>query len=408
MKPSKSAARIEGRGERAAATRPYLTDIRVYMDSHYHEQLTVRQLAERVHVSPKYFVDLFKKTFGQSAMDYLTDLRINRAKRYLSEPEPLLLREIAQRVGYKDEYYFSRKFKKEVGMSPTEFARSSKHRIAAWSPDMTGYLIALGLTPLAAPLDPKWTAHYYYSYRKKIRYALKLTDPYITGTFEENADLMARLRPDAVVAGDGLSDVQQDTIRKIAPALFVPTSRELGWREYLRLVAVFLKRTDEAEQWIRGYDKLADEARIQSEEALGDDRILIVRLYGKGLYSYTNRGMEDVLFKDLNLRQVSPGKQSSPIRPEDIKALDPSRILVLVCPESESRAYWLALQHSPEWKTIGAVRSGSIYPISADPWLEYSPVAVARMLDEAMLLFTGKCPNAFLDHVHGGSPPADL
>ncbi len=46
-----------------------LAKIREYMDQHYNESLSIRQLAQMANISPKYFVDLFKKTYGQSAMD---------------------------------------------------------------------------------------------------------------------------------------------------------------------------------------------------------------------------------------------------------------------------------------------------------------------------------------------------
>jgi ABC-type Fe3+-hydroxamate transport system substrate-binding protein len=74
-----------------------------------------------------------------------------------------------------------------------------------------------------------------------------------------------------------------------------------------------------------------------------------------------------------------------------------------VCPETTSRAYWLALQHSAAWRQLKAVRSRQVYLISSDPWFEYSAVAIIRMLDEALLLFTGNCPKAFQDNVHGNS-----
>lgn len=60
-----------------------LSEIKQYMEEHFHEPLTIAQLAEMANVSPKYFVDLFKKSFGKSAMKYLSELRINQAKRYL-------------------------------------------------------------------------------------------------------------------------------------------------------------------------------------------------------------------------------------------------------------------------------------------------------------------------------------
>ncbi|MOA56823.1 HTH-type transcriptional activator Btr [compost metagenome] len=84
-----------------------------------------------------------------------------------------------------------------------------------------------------------------------------------------------------------------------------------------------------------------------------------------------------------------------------LRELDPKRILLLVCPEAESRAYWLELQHNKDWRGLNAVRNGHVYPIPSDPWFEYSAVAVNRMLNETLLLLTGHCPSLPMDNVHG-------
>ncbi|MDT2273884.1 AraC family transcriptional regulator [Paenibacillus larvae] len=81
------------------------------MDNHYNENLTIEQLAHMAEVSPKYFVDLFKKTYGKSAMDYVTEVRVNSAKKLMVRSDARL-RDIAHQVGYNDEFYFSRKFKR--------------------------------------------------------------------------------------------------------------------------------------------------------------------------------------------------------------------------------------------------------------------------------------------------------
>ncbi|MNI44236.1 HTH-type transcriptional activator Btr [compost metagenome] len=99
--------------------------------------------------------------------------------------------------------------------------------------------------------------------------------------------------------------------------------------------------------------------------------------------------------------RTPPGRTK--ISLDELSLLDPDRILFMICPEASSRAYWLGLQHSPEWNGLRAVRSRRVHTIQSEPWVEYSATAIARMLDEAQLLFTGNCPNAFQDKVHGYS-----
>ncbi|MEK8129134.1 AraC family transcriptional regulator [Paenibacillus filicis] len=378
-----------------------LVEIREFMDQHYNEPLSIGQLAEMANISPKYFVDLFKKTYGQSAMDYITDLRINRAKRYLAESGDRL-RDIALKVGYSDEFYFSRKFKKEVGMTPSDFVKHARQRVAACSSSVTGQLLALHVMPVAAPLDPKWTAYYYHRYRTEIKTHLMMTDPYTSRTFGMNIDKLAQARPDAIVGNDQLCLSEQAQLMDIAPSYFVP-AQQSGWREQLRGIARFLDREDQAEQWIVRYEQKVKSARLQIAEVLGRDKILVLRIYGQSIHLYSNRGLEDILYGDLQLQAAYPQDSACNIRltPDQLAALNPDRILLMVCPEAVSRAYWLSLQHAKAWRQLNAVRAGQVYPIPSDPWFEYSAIAIDRMLDEALLLFTGNCPNECQDNVHG-------
>ncbi|HAU34649.1 MAG TPA: Fe3+-hydroxamate ABC transporter substrate-binding protein, partial [Lysinibacillus sp.] len=53
------------------------------------------------------------------------------------------------------------------------------------------------------------------------------------------------------------------------------------------------------------------------------------------------------------------------------------------------------------WKELQAVKNGHVYVLPSNPWFEYSAIAINRMLDEMLLMFTGKNPNSFPVPVHG-------
>ncbi|WP_046215744.1 ABC transporter substrate-binding protein [Paenibacillus wulumuqiensis] len=378
-----------------------LTEIRSFMELHYNEPLSIQQLADMAKLSPKYFVDLFKKTFQQSAMEYLTDIRIAHAKRYLTETGQRL-RDIAVKVGYSDEFYFSRKFKKEVGVSPSEYAKHTRKAVAACCAPVTGYLLALGIIPAAAPLDPKWTAYYYNAYRNGIRTSLKLCDPYTSLSFEANVERLVRTRPDVIIGTDRLDQADRQRLQQIAPSLFV-AAKDRNWREQLLEIGSFLGREEQARQWISRYEERVRLARQRIGSKVGSDRLLVLRIYGEHMYMYSNRGLDEVLYEDLNLQPACPqaGIRHLPITLQELAVMNPERMLVTVCPEAHSRASWLALQHSEDWKRLNAVRNLQVSSISSDPWCEYSALAIMRMLDEAELLFTGNCPNSLQDTVHG-------
>ncbi|MGG3306798.1 MULTISPECIES: helix-turn-helix domain-containing protein [Paenibacillus] len=394
--------KIDSLSDSDRSGRTSLVEIKEFIDCHYEEALSIGQLARMANICPKYFVDLFKKTFGQTTIDYLTHVRMNHAKRYLAESDDRL-RDIAQRVGYKDEFYFSRIFKKKVGMSPSEYARNSRQLIAACSSSIIGQLVALNVVPAAAPLDAKWTPYYYNAYHSEIKSRLKLTSPYPDSRFEENIEQLFRAKPDVIIGMDHLGPEEVTKLEHIAPTLIVPS--HAGWRKQLESIATFLNKEEQAQLWIEQYERRVQYARSRMRQVMGSESIVALRIYGQSLYAYGNRGLKEVLYQDLQLKEACglDTMRNQQITLDDLQRINPDRILIAVCPEATSRRYWLALLHSAKWHTLRAVVRSSVYMISSDPWFEYSALAVTRMLDEALLLFTGDSPNGVLDKSHGES-----
>lgn len=86
----------------------------------YASPLTVSSVALKLGVSESYLMHLLKDSLGKTFNDILTDYRLSWAKKYLKEGK-LRINEIAYKVGYPDEKYFSRVFKKETGVNPSEY-----------------------------------------------------------------------------------------------------------------------------------------------------------------------------------------------------------------------------------------------------------------------------------------------
>lgn len=97
-----------------------LAKAKEYIDLRYHEQVSLEEVAREVGLSFYYLSKLFKERYNCTFSEYLTQVRIAHAKEYL-EDQHLPLKEIAIDIGYKDPNYFSRVFKKQVGLSPTEY-----------------------------------------------------------------------------------------------------------------------------------------------------------------------------------------------------------------------------------------------------------------------------------------------
>lgn len=94
-----------------------------YLHRAYREEIEIGRLAREANMSRWQYGSLFKSLTGQTPARYLNALRIEQAKTLLASSSARI-NDIAARVGFRDEYYFSRRFKQTTGMSPTQFAHS--------------------------------------------------------------------------------------------------------------------------------------------------------------------------------------------------------------------------------------------------------------------------------------------
>ncbi len=103
---------------------PYIRQIRAYISEHLSEKLTLDAIAASVHLTPEYCCSLFKKHTGETVFDYILKARTDTARRLISLGD-MSLQGVAAEVGFADYNYFSRTFKRLVGMTPSEYRRGA-------------------------------------------------------------------------------------------------------------------------------------------------------------------------------------------------------------------------------------------------------------------------------------------
>ena len=91
-----------------------------YMENRFYEDIDLNQLADISCMSVRNFQRIFKKATGQSPIDYLIHIRLQKAKSLLRE-SMIPISEVAVRTGFNDNNYLSRKFKKILGISPYKY-----------------------------------------------------------------------------------------------------------------------------------------------------------------------------------------------------------------------------------------------------------------------------------------------
>ncbi|MCI9540054.1 MAG: AraC family transcriptional regulator [Lachnospiraceae bacterium] len=94
-----------------------------YLDSHYNEKISLDRIAQNMYLSPVYISKIFKEETGESPINYLIKIRLEKAKDMLSSPQAESIKKIANDVGYEDAYHFSKLFKKYYGVSPLHYKK---------------------------------------------------------------------------------------------------------------------------------------------------------------------------------------------------------------------------------------------------------------------------------------------
>lgn len=103
----------------------YISKALDYISQHYAQDLSVQDLAAMVHLNYSYFSRLFKKEIGLSPVRFITTFRVKKAEDLLKHSD-MSITDIARTVGFTDVLYFSRAFKHCTGISPTTYKELSE------------------------------------------------------------------------------------------------------------------------------------------------------------------------------------------------------------------------------------------------------------------------------------------
>ncbi|MEK3942293.1 MULTISPECIES: response regulator [Paenibacillus] len=97
--------------------------VRTVIEQNYDQPITINSLSDQVYLSPNYLRSIFKDKTGITIHDYLTRIRLDKAKELLADGS-LKIQDIAQRVGYESTSYFISLFLKNLGVTPNEYRKN--------------------------------------------------------------------------------------------------------------------------------------------------------------------------------------------------------------------------------------------------------------------------------------------
>lgn len=114
--------RLELNHDYALPANVHLSSALTFIDENYSLRLTLSDIAKLVPASPGYIQKIFKQATGQTFTEYLQNLRIKKSTELLAQTS-LTIKEIAQKVGYRDMKFFYALFRKKTGHSPRRYRR---------------------------------------------------------------------------------------------------------------------------------------------------------------------------------------------------------------------------------------------------------------------------------------------
>lgn len=352
-----------------------------YMQEHYTESITVKQLAELAGVTLWQYTPIFQKLTGKKPLDYLTELRINHSKRFLLESaEPL--REIARLVGFSDEYYFSRRFRQKTGITPGQYAHQQGRKLTV--KDWTGHevdiperprrivyhgetlgdLLALGVKPIGG--DEAFARNSVYKHRLK-----KLSNV----GFPLDAQLTASLNPDLIIIANA-DERAYGAVAGIAPTLTFDSFAPLEHR--MRTLGSWLGKQHEAEAWLDSFTakNAAMWQQLYTDTLLpGETASALFYDHGDHLYAMGMSGLSTALYAPCGLQPtevikgiLDEGLGFAEVDPERLHAYTGDYIFMLIPERKDSRVAMERLLQSSLWNSLPAVRQGHVYLLDGNKW----------------------------------------
>ncbi|MEK8208380.1 helix-turn-helix domain-containing protein [Paenibacillus sp. FSL L8-0696] len=360
-----------------------------YIHQNFQKEITREMMSRMMGFNPRYFSVWFRKQTGWSFTEYVTHLRVNKAKKHLMSSKATI-QEISQKVGYTDGLYLSRKFKQVTGMTPTEFRlRPKPKRIVALQ--FLGDLLALGVKPVAVEEDV-------------MNYSLLLL-PELAGvrSFElqgcpAEAD-WSGLEADLVIAPTYLSPRQLKCMEKLGPLVTVECDK-MDRLEQIRLFGRLLGEEERAEAWIRHYHLKIDLAKqrlsslIESGETVAvyeirqDNSIYIWNYTARGVYNLYP--MLGVTPPDKVRSDVLERNDHLCISLSELPIYAADHMFVVVSGQED----WMSrtrkrISKSAVWRNLPAFRNECIYYLKLEEFWGSEGLALERQLEIQTDLLTG-------------------
>ncbi|OMF21638.1 hypothetical protein BK133_27980 [Paenibacillus sp. FSL H8-0548] len=358
-----------------------------YIHKHYAESLDRSTIAHLKGFNPRYFSEWFRNQTGWTFTKYVTRIRVNEAKQLLLSSGGTL-DEIANKVGYSDGLYLSRKFKQVSGMTPSEFrSRPKPKRIIALQ--FAGNLLVLGIKPIAVETN---LLHH------SMLLSQELEDVYSLD-IEDHASLegLAMLEADMVIAATYPDPKLMKVLEKVAPVVTIQCD-QMDRLEEMRLFGRLFDEEERVEEWIESYHKKAVLAKLQLMPLIrNNETIAVYEMRGNDylyIWNRTTRGVYN-LYDMLDMCPPERVKKDVLERDEHLYVHESflveyaaDHMFVVAADElMEHTKNWV--ENSPIWSNLPAFMNKKIYFLKLEAFWHSEGLSLERQLEVQTKMLIG-------------------
>ncbi len=98
----------------------YVAEAKKFIEEYYYKDISIQDIADKLNISRHHLCRVFKETTANTLLNYITEVRMNKAKELLAEGK-LTVNDIAKEIGFNNTTYFNKKFKQNFGITPTQY-----------------------------------------------------------------------------------------------------------------------------------------------------------------------------------------------------------------------------------------------------------------------------------------------
>ncbi|WP_145332404.1 AraC family transcriptional regulator [Paenibacillus xylanexedens] len=360
-----------------------------FMQEHYEQMITRKRLAEIAGISPWHYSRKFNERYGKPPLDYLAHYRIYRAQEALVRTTATV-QEIAQKTGFEDANYFSRRFKQITGVAPKRYQQTlSQRRIIALSPICAEVMIHLGIVPYAVVAIPTML----HSHQGDLFHAhnVKLLE---IPQYGADMESIRTAEPELIIGNPWTEEIESK-LRSISPVL---TGLPMGVELVLHRLAVWLQREEQASRLERQMENEIHHAHQLLKSIIRrSSTVMLLRVEAFG-YRYLgghSHSISRLLYGQLGLalpQALEKGKAWFNLCSLDLlMQANPDYLFV----EKRKMQHFSAdenlkkLRESPQWNSLRAVKNNCVYEVDTTLWVDgHGITGQKKILDEIVSCLT--------------------